>query len=343
MSRTSDRARALLGVVFAAGCFASLGAACPRGSGVGLGPSLGTAPLLFTMPDRPRCEGDYDAVVDVAVVGDRALQEISGLATSVQNPELLWGIADADNGAVVVGVSATSGATRLTVTLPVDNIDFEDVQTGPCPDVRSACVYVADTGDNDANRPRAFLYAFPEPVLSELSGVAAISIASVVKIPVAYDGGAVDVEAIAVAPDGATVLFFEKTTEALSARIFALRAPYILGSAGDVTLDVDDNVLAVVGSVTAPVEDAEGRAITAATWHWSGKRLALRFDAGVAEYEGVVVDDFFAPAAARVVFPINNEGTSGESIAYGATGTDLYTIAEAASDEVPVLHRSACR
>src|SRR6185312_841476 len=53
------------------------------------------------------------------------------------------------------------GESDGILTMPVTNVDYEDIAVGPC--AAGHCVFVADIGDNDALRPSCVLYRLPEP------------------------------------------------------------------------------------------------------------------------------------------------------------------------------------
>ena len=349
----SSRLR-LLSVVAVAG-LALCGFSCERARRITPIVRVGV-PSLFGMPGRPVCEGTADTAIDVAAV-DADLREVSGIAASQANTGLVWMLKDAGNAAEVSGVSADDGSTRIVVGLPVDNIDFEDVAVGPCPDLSSPCVFVADTGDNDATRAVIFIYAFPEPELATLkpddgTGIARVDLTAVWTMPLIYpDNIRPDVEAIAVLPDATALILFEKA-EAASARIFTYRAPWTTLTPLD---GADDNdaarVVELTGSITVPasVGNDEDRRITGASMHWSGTRLLIRTTGALLEYAATDPASFFdllgrAPRQ-QVVSPAGEE--QGEAITHDDAGTGWLSISEvktkkAKAGETPVLHKIPC-
>ncbi len=299
---------------------------------------------LFTMPARSLCAGDNASVADVGGVADPALREVSGLAASLLNDELLWMVADAGNAPAVFGVSATSGETRIEIVLPVPNVDFEDLALGPCPDLSQPCVFLADTGDNDGTRSSVVVYAFPEPSLATAPtgppGV--VTLDAVWAMPLSFpQGESVDVEALAVFPDATALLLLEKTTSP-SARVFAYRAPWTSSVNG---FDDEARVLELSGTIAVPAEGKKReRRITGAALHWSGTRLLVRFTGGIVEYAAVDAVAFFDPASLspRQVLPAPPQEEQGEALTYAADGRSIFSVAEAAKGQIPVLHQSAC-
>jgi len=331
----------------------------------------------FTMPDRGVCEDAVAAAYDVAAVdvddvdAGGALRELSGLAASLANPSVLWAIADSGNPAVVYGLSQDDAHVVFEIALPVDNVDWEDIATGPCPDLSGPCVFVTDTGNNDGNRDVVFVYAFPEPVLptasswsssssSAASVVARVALDAVWTMPMTFPDGAggADVEAIAVFPDATAIELFEKTTDDV-ARIWTYRAPWtpLSPTDGDETNEAP-RVLEQTGTVAVPEgafdddvsgdgskkEERHNRRITGASLHWSGHRLLLRTTGGLLEYAAADASAFLdlAQQTPRAVWSSPPGEKQGEAVTYDATGTGVFTIAEATNDDAPVLHHAAC-
>ncbi len=333
----------------------------------------------FTMPDRGVCDDALGPAVDAAAVdvdAHPALREVSGVAASPGNPSLLWMIADSGNPAVVYGVGSDDASVLFRVGLPVDNVDWEDVATGPCPDLSGACVFVADTGDNDGDREVVFVHAFPEPVLptgsswsssAESTVVSRVDLDAVWTMPMALPAGArgADIEAIAVFPDATAILLFEKTRDDV-ARIFAYRAPWtplspgdgddsneaprLLEQTGTIVVPADAFVTDTAGAVADDAADDDradrrrSRRITGASLHWSGHRLLVRTTGGIVEYAADDASAFLdlSQRTPRAVWSSPPGEQQGEAVTYDEAGTGVFTIAEASDDETPVLHHATC-
>ena len=298
---------------------------------------------LFAMPARPVCAGDNAGVVDVAALLEPGLREVSGIAASLLNEDLLWLVADAGNAAALYAVSSTTGATRLQVNLPAQNIDFEDLALGPCPDLAQPCVFIADTGDNALARGTVFVYAFPEPQLAADAEAGVATLETLWVMPLQFAGGEhVDVEAIAVLPDASALILIEKTTAPV-ARVFAYRAPWSATLNG---FDSPARELEQSGTVAVPAEGKKReRRITGASVHWSGTRMWLRYSGGLAEYAADDAVAFLDPSTLlpRQILPSPPSEEQGEALTYSADGLALFSIAEVPSGETPVLHLSACQ
>jgi hypothetical protein len=340
-------------------------------------------PALFGMPDRPLCDATVAAGVTVGTVDEERLTEVSGLASSLVNPGLVWLMADGNGGSDgprVWAVDVASGERRLQVLLPGELTDSEDLALGPCPDLSGPCVFVADTGDNGAERSNVNIIAFPEPTLTGKAedGLATVSLDAVWTIALAFpDGESVDVEAMAILPDATAILLFEKTLDD-TARIFAARSPWTIQTPEDGDVDNDaprqleqtgtvtlpenlarptdeDAPFGIIAPIGEPVADLDlskaerkARRITGADVHWSGKRLLLRTTGALLEYDDTGAGFFdLAGRGPRQVLAAPDDEAQGEAIGYGVDGMSWLSISEvkagkAADGERPVLHRYGC-
>jgi hypothetical protein len=121
------------------------------------------------------------------------LPEGSGLAASRRTPGRFWSHNDSgdpvlfalDGNGRVVGRLSISGAAVE---------DWEAVAVGPCPS--GSCIYVADIGDNGADRKRITVYRLAEP--AEASGSAKVGDI----YHATYPDTSHDAEALLVTPEG---------------------------------------------------------------------------------------------------------------------------------------------
>lgn len=105
----------------------------------------------------------WGSPVQTGAVADPTLEEISGVAPSVQNPGALWVVEDHGNEPAVYAIDVT-GALLATVHLGgVEDVDMEDLDLAPCPE--GTCIVVADTGNNQHDRTDLALVVVPEPLL----------------------------------------------------------------------------------------------------------------------------------------------------------------------------------
>ncbi len=97
----------------------------------------------------------------------KPLKEVSGLASSVNNPGLLWAHNDSGNGPDIFLIDKELSIRQRYVLAGVENRDWEDIVVGPGPDSSKNYLFVAEIGDNDAVFPLKYIYRFEEPVINE--------------------------------------------------------------------------------------------------------------------------------------------------------------------------------
>ena len=115
------------------------------------------------------------------------------MAISPQHPGVFWTHNDSGGEAAVYAVDRDGTVLgRVTVTGAI-NQDWEDIATGPCPE--GICLYIADTGDNMAQRGRVVVYRIPEPAPDDERS------AEAVRLSYRYPAGPRDAEALFVLPD----------------------------------------------------------------------------------------------------------------------------------------------
>src|SRR6267378_129416 len=91
------------------------------------------------------------------------LTEISGLATSRNNANVLWTHNDSGHPAVVYAID-TFGRLLGRYNVP-GNVDTEDIAIGPGPVTNVSYLYVGDIGDNNSTRSNLKIYQIPEPAV----------------------------------------------------------------------------------------------------------------------------------------------------------------------------------
>lgn len=280
-------------------------------------------------PAATACASNYRPPQPTGEIEDEALAEVSGIAPSATRAGVLWMHTDSGGAARLYAVD-TGGALRGSVRLPVENVDFEDLAAADCPDGSGPCLWLADTGDNRRERGNGWVYAIPEPV------VVGGDVARLWRFGVRYPGGAVDVEALAVAADGQAFYLFEKLDGPV-ARVFAPAGPLVDGVVAE---------LAEVARFDAPGIDIDnGRSITGADLHPSGERLLIRVYTGSYEYRfepGQGVADIAAIRPLTVAFGPLSE-PQGEAIAYDADGFGVWTVSEVSGDAAQPVNHYDCR
>jgi len=162
----------------------------------------------------------YQRVSDVAVVSDDRLSEISGLAASRTQPGLLWVHNDSGDQAAVYGIDLQGRTVAEVRLIGIEAVDCEDIALGPGPDGND-CLYLADIGDNAADRETICIYRFPEPQIEirEDGQIVQLSVECDV-IEAAYPDGPRDAETLLVDPISGDIVIISK--DFISARVYRL-------------------------------------------------------------------------------------------------------------------------
>jgi hypothetical protein len=122
------------------------------------------------------------------------LDESSGVVVGRRDPTMLWTHNDSGWPAEIFSITP---AGELIARIPVagaDNIDWEDLAWGPCPE--GECLYIGDIGDNSAVRNSITVYRLPEP--DPRAAEARVS----ARFDMRYPDGPRDAEGLFVTPEG---------------------------------------------------------------------------------------------------------------------------------------------
>jgi hypothetical protein len=104
-------------------------------------------------------EPSLDRSTDVRI-DDPALDEVSGLAVSALDPEVVWVLEDSGNPARLSALSPT-GETISSLSVTPANTDWEDIAI--LHSDGGGTIFVGDIGDNAAARAEVTVLRFPEP------------------------------------------------------------------------------------------------------------------------------------------------------------------------------------
>jgi hypothetical protein len=197
----------------------------------------------------------------VSVMSDPRITESSGLAASRNHPGLVYTINDSGDKARVFAVKVATGEVVGVTT--VANATWQDAEAMV---LWGGKLWVADVGSNRALGEERALYVFDEPGAGNHRVTAD-------RYPVKLDGGAVEIEAIAVVP-GRIYLFGKGWPHGLTfqivgklsrskpnvARLTNRRAP---AWTSDATATADGRYVLVRGTVQVEVRDVQ----TWKLWH----------------------------------------------------------------------------
>ncbi len=256
------------------------------------------------------CASYLDAV-SMGSVDDSALNELSGLAVSRQNPGILWTHEDSGGSPDLYALDF-SGATVATIHLDgVTNHDWEDIAIGPCD--AGWCIVVGEIGT--ASYDHSVLIV-EEPLL----GTAPVELTVTPRVQAfTYPGDSEDAESLALLPDG-TPIIVSKRTDA---------------TAGIYTLAPDAEVLEWRADVAtgASSEDLTARA-TAADLSTDGTALLLRT---YLHLYTVDVSDLAAPADPESLkFALELQG---EAVAWDPVQGGFWQVGEGTH---PTLYYTGC-
>jgi len=254
-------------------------------------------------------------------VEDRALEEISGLVVSRQNPGVIWVLEDSGADPVLTALDL-SGATLGTLALTgVDNRDWEDLALGPCGE--RTCLWVGEFGDNGASRDEVALIWVEEPLLEGATGFSLSAPASAQAY--AYPEGPQNVEALVVDPGGQPYVL----TKRLDGRTRVYRVP-VAGSGS--------TMAELIGTVVAGPASGLATAVTAADLWPDGSRLIVRGYLSTYELDLGSAGMAAAPTASATQVNTAVE-IQGEAIAYDPAGRAIWHVSEGVQ---PILYRIAC-
>lgn len=274
----------------------ALGAALVLGSGV---PAAAEETVAAGAPTT-RCQ-----------ITDPRLAELSGLSVS---GEQMLAINDGGEQVEVFVLDAACAVTEVH-TAPIDPYDPEDMAIGP-----DGTVWLADVGDNNANRTTVALLAVRP------DGSTAV-------YRLTYPDGAHDAEALLLAPDGTPYVV---TKEVLGASgVYRPVAEMVDG--GTVGLGkVATVTVTFTGTPGGPVGQAGQLLITGGAVAGDGAHLALRTytDAYVWPLVGSDVAGAFATSPVRIPLP---ESPQGEAIAFAADHQHLVVASEGVPGDVSVV------
>jgi hypothetical protein len=161
-------------------------------------PAVALAANAPRSPAAPAVDAAVEGQVCTAEGAPRPLgaeiHESSGVAVSRAHAGVFWTHNDSGEPVLyaVDSTGRTAGHVRVTGATVVD---WEDVARGPCPG-GGDCLFVADIGDNKAERPFVTVYRIPEPAPGDLQSDSAAA------FRLRYPDGAQDAEAMFVL-DGA--------------------------------------------------------------------------------------------------------------------------------------------
>ncbi len=148
---------------------------------------------------------------------DPRITEASGIARGIASPDVYYVQNDSGDSARFFAIDASTGALRAVVQVPgAINHDWEDLAVAPDA-AGTPSVWIADIGDNDANRDEVQVYRVDEPqiVAGGLGGTVTTAAPDVWRLR--YPSGPANAESLAVTPAGRAYVFTKSASGAAAA------------------------------------------------------------------------------------------------------------------------------
>jgi hypothetical protein len=203
----------------------------------------------------------------------------------------------------------------------VQNFDWEDIAVGPGPIAGESYIYVADIGDNNANRNNIRIIRFIEPDLSAISSNT-ITISDYDIINFTYPTGPRDAETLMIDPNSKNLIIMTKAE--LVTRVYHLEYPY------------NQNMNNAVFIGLLPMKKLVGGDIS-----HDGQRIIVKKKSKVYFWETMNNDIYktlFHHVPSKVAYEPEPRG---ESIGFSKDGSSYFTITETKGLEnaEPILFR----
>lgn len=264
--------------------------------------------------DAAACE-DCGKPAARGALANAELSETSGITASTTMPDVLYAHNDSGDKSRFFAISRTGADLGTFKVENAQNIDWEDMDHGPCPAGR--CLYIADTGDNELARLAYTLYRMIEPTAVQAGEQ---TIASD-RIVFTYPDGAHDAEVLLVHPVTGDLTIVTKV-ESGPAQIFTLPQALTTGKTFMAT---------EVGEVQPPKGDNR---FTGGSIHPDGTGILMRTHTSLFYY-AMRPEQTAAEALAGEPCKLPDaDEMLGEAVAWSADGSEFVTIGEGAGAQV---------
>lgn len=262
-------------------------------------------------------------VVEKGINLPEELRETSGIAASRAHPGVYWSHNDSGRQPELFAVGLDGSLRARMAVTGAENRDWEDIALGPCPGGGGDCLYLADTGNNAKDRKHVALWVFPEPAPD------AAATAPATEYRAQFAGGATDIEALAVLPDGRVLLVSKGNNDAIR----LIRWPTPLRAGTDPTLEPLREL--------APEPREMGDRVTGASASPDGRFVAVRTYAALDIYRTQDLLGTGRPIAQLDLDPLAE--TQGEAVSLANDGSVVLTSEGPGSKHLPgTLARLRC-
>lgn len=277
--------------------------------------------VLGMMPDSAEADPAFASGVSLGTVDFGPLRQASGIAVSRNNPGVLWTHNDAGDSPRIFALDTQGRALGTYNLTGAGKVDYEDIAIGPGPVPGVDYLFVADIGDNNANRSDIAVIQIPEPAvnLRQSANPQTFSTKGVRSITLTYPDGPHNAEAALVDP--LTGDFYLATKQPGVSRIFtATKAqldaggPVVLTFVREIAFDV------VSGGAISPT----GSEIILRQEDFA---LLWRRAPGQTVAEALDSTPTSIPVIGRPSEP------NGEAIGFDAIGSGYYTLSDSATTQ----------
>ena len=262
---------------------------------------------------------EFSPAVARGAVESAALTEISGIAASRVNSNVLWAHNDSGDSARVFAMSATGRHLGIYAFADASAVDWEDLAIGPGAISGQDYIYVGDTGDNARARSFVVVYRAPEPTVDINQTPANTTVSGWEAFPLQYPASQYDAETLLVDPSSGDIFLVtrDRAHEGF-ARVFRKPAPH--------THQIT-TTLELVATIALPYEVKGGDIASA------GDAVILRLHSGSTPMHGYLwtrapgtnLWDAFNIAPCLVPLPTEPQG---EALGFAPGGLGFWTISE---------------
>lgn len=247
-------------------------------------------------------------------------KELSGLVCGHKNEALVYMIEDKGNPNKIYVYNQTGVLQTKLLLQGLENIDWEDLAIGSGPVNGESYIYVADIGDNDANRNSVRIIRFVEPDLSSISSNS-ITISNYDIINFQYPSGARDAETLIINPFNKDLIIMTKAE--LVTRVYHLKYPYTASMNKAEFVGLLPTKKLVAGDISA-----------------DGQRIIVKNKSTIYYWEtqnNDIYKTMFHNAPKKVAYVLEPQG---ESIGFSRNGKSYFTITETKGIEgaEPILY-----
>lgn len=161
--------------------------------------------------------------LDLGLIKDSRLNEVSGIEQSGLNEKTFWLHNDSGDSAQLFAINRKGNHLGRFKLTGIENRDWEDITVGPGPDTNQSYIYIGEIGDNDAIYNLKYIYRIKEPKINLDNIPYDKNILDVESITYRYPDGARDAEALLIDPLTRDIIVISKREE--SVRVYILPYP----------------------------------------------------------------------------------------------------------------------